>query len=82
MTASKSALMGAAIAAVAAGTLAASSAAAASYVVCNRYDECWRVHEKYTFYPADERVVYHDDAWYAQHQHDAHWRWLADPTND
>jgi hypothetical protein len=70
------------VAAMAAGTLAASTASAANYVVCNRYDECWKVHEKYTRYPADERIVFHDDAWYDAHQHDAHMRWLSDPAND
>jgi hypothetical protein len=83
MRVSKSALItGAMIAAMAAGTLAASSAAAANYVVCNRYDECWKVHEKYTAYPSDERIVWHDDAWYSQHQHDAQWKWRNDPTDD
>ena len=75
-------VMGTMIAAITAGTLAASSASAATYVVCNRYDECWKVHERYTTYPADLHVVWHDDAWYAAHEHDAHWRWLADPSDD
>jgi hypothetical protein len=67
-----------------AGALVASSVAAASssYVACNRYDECWKVHEKYTRYPADERIVIRDSGWYDSHQHDAQVRWLSDPAND
>jgi hypothetical protein len=83
MRVSKSTLVkGALLAAFAAGTLAASSATAASYVVCNRWGECWKVKEKYTTYPADVGVVWHDDAWYTAHEHDAHWRWLNNPDND
>ena len=74
---------GALAAAMAVGTLvAASGASAATTVVCNRYGECWKVHEHYTNYPADLGVVYHDDAWYDSHQHDAHMRWLNDPADD
>ncbi|MHB8528794.1 MAG: hypothetical protein ACYC8V_04685 [Caulobacteraceae bacterium] len=77
-------LKGVLVAAVAAGALAASNAGAATktYVVCNRWDECWRVHEHYTTYPSDVGVVWHDDAWYAAHEHDTHWHWLNDPAND
>ena len=83
MTVSKTALAtGVLIASIAAGTLAATSASAASTVVCNRWNECWRVHERYTAYPADARIVFHDDAWYEKHQHDAQWRWQKDPDND
>ena len=85
MHVSKSTLLkGVMIAAMSAGALVASGAAAApdTYVVCNRYDECWKVHEKYTRYPADERIIFRDSAWYDAHQHDAHVRWLNDPAND
>jgi hypothetical protein len=83
MRVSKTAIAaGAMIAAMAAGTLAATSAAAETYVVCNRYDECWKVHEKYTNYPADERIVWHDEAWRAAHEHDARTHWLSDPADD
>jgi hypothetical protein len=73
---------GALIAVMAAGTLAATSAAAASYVVCNRWNECWRVKDRYTFYPSDARIVWHDDAWWDEHQKDTNWRWMKDPDND
>ena len=82
---SKSALLtGAMLTAMAAGTLVASGAAAASttYVACNRYNECWKVHEKYDRYPADERIVIRSSGWYDAHQHDTQLRWLNDPAND
>ncbi|HEY2177838.1 MAG TPA: hypothetical protein VGH15_04590 [Caulobacteraceae bacterium] len=86
MTLSKSLLVKGAMAGlVSAGVLAISTAAVAkTYVVCNQYDECWRVHEHYTTYPADVKIVYHDDAWWATHEHDTHvhYRLLADPTDD
>lgn len=81
----KSALMaGVMITTMSAGALVASSVAAApsNYVVCNRYDECWKVHEKYTRYPADERIIFRDSTWSDAHEHDAHVRWLSDPAND
>ena len=53
-----------------------------SYVVCNAYNECWRVHEHYTTYPADQQIVYHDDAWWAAHHNDTTWRFEADPADD
>ncbi len=82
MVVSKSSLVnGVLVAVIAAGTLAATSAAAKSYVVCND-NQCWRVHEKYTNYPADVHVTFHDDAWYAKHQHDTQWHFQADPTDD
>jgi len=87
MRVSKTALVtGAVIAAMAAATLAASSAGAetktTTYVVCNKWDECWRVHEKYTTYPSDARIVWHDDAWRDRHEHDTHFHWLSDPADD
>jgi hypothetical protein len=51
-------------------------------VVCNAYDECWRVHGRYTTYPADQRIVYHDDAWWAANQRVTRWHFEADPTSD
>ncbi len=52
------------------------------YVVCNAYNECWRVHQRYTTYPSDQVIVYHDNAWWEAHQHDTQWRFEADPTDD
>jgi hypothetical protein len=67
---------------VAVGALTATTARADSYVVCNSWNECWRVHDRYTDYPPDVGIVYHDEAWRAAHEHDTHWRWLADPSDD
>jgi hypothetical protein len=69
-------------AAVALGTLAATTAKADSYVACNAWGSCWTVHDRYTDYPPDARVVIHDEAWRAAHEHDAHTRWLNDQADD
>lgn len=83
MFVSKSSLVnGVLVAVIAAGTLAATSAAARSYVVCNAYNECWKVHEKYTTYPSDLHIVFHNDTWWTSHQHDTQWKFEADPTDD
>jgi hypothetical protein len=63
------------IAAVAGGTLALASAASAD-VACNKWGECWHVHDRLT-YPAAAGVVWHDDAWAAAHR-DKHWHWRTD----
>ena len=76
MTFPKSALVkGALIAAVTSGALAAASAASAD-VVCNRFNECWHVHDRLDYPPA-ARMVFHDDAWAAAHRA-GHWHWRAD----
>ena len=62
-------------------TAAAADTVSTTYVVCNRYDECWRVHHRYA-YPSDEGIVVHDSDWYAAHQQDARWHWLHDPDDD
>lgn len=93
MTSSLSRLGAVALAAsIAAGSLATSGAVAQTVivpaspakvlVVCNRYNECWRVHQRYTFYPADEGVVFRDDAWWVKHEHDKVWRELPDPSDE
>ncbi len=78
---------GAALGLVLGASVCAASAAGAaetSYVVCNRWNECWRVHEHYSNYPSDAAVVYHDQAWWDAHEHDTdtHWTLLPDPSND
>ena len=70
-----SSLLAIAGAAVVAPTSA--NADAASYVACNQYGDCWRVHEVYA-YGADTPITYHSADWYAAHEHDEHVRWLAD----
>lgn len=72
----KSVLIGVA----AGGAVAAASVPALADVACNRWGECWRVHDHYTNYPAELGVIFHDDAWRLQHQHGYHWR--ADRPDD
>jgi hypothetical protein len=66
---------GALIAAVAGGTLAMASAASAD-VACNRWGECWHVHDRLT-YPAGVGVIWHADNWAAAHQR-GHYHWRTD----
>jgi hypothetical protein len=55
--------------------------AARSYVACNQYGECWRVHARYAYGPAAP-ITYYNSDWYDSHQTDEHVHWLADPDND
>ena len=64
-----------------AATPAAADPATTTYVVCNQYNECWRVHHRYA-YPGDQKVTFHDGAWYDAHQQDANWHWRDDPADD
>jgi hypothetical protein len=66
--------------AIAGATLTAPTTASAdpdSYVACNQFGDCWRVHHLYAYGP-DEPITYHNSDWYAAHEHDDHVRWLAD----
>jgi hypothetical protein len=71
------ALAGAALVAPTISTAAAEE----SYVACNQYGDCWRVHERYAYGP-DVPITYYNSDWYAAHQRDEHIHWLADPAND
>ena len=72
MTFLKSApLKGAVMAAVAGGTLLATAASAD--VACNRWGECWHVHDRLT-YPAQVGVRWHEDTWADAHRNNYHWR--------
>jgi hypothetical protein len=77
--------LGSYLAVVSAGSIVATPVAAdtvtTTYVACNQYNECWRVHHRYA-YPSDAAVTYHDADWYEAHQGDGHWRWLHDPSDD
>jgi hypothetical protein len=63
---------------VATGALAASATAASADVVCNRFGECWRVHERYTNYPRNLGARFYDDAWWTRHQHNRRYHWRED----
>jgi hypothetical protein len=63
------------------GSLVATPAAAdtPTYIACNQYDECWRVHHRYV-YPSDQVITIHDSDWYDAHRQDV--RLLGDPADD
>ncbi|HEY3798631.1 MAG TPA: hypothetical protein VGL58_09775 [Caulobacteraceae bacterium] len=75
--------LGSYLAVMAGGSLApvVASADEVTYVACNRYDECWRVHHRYD-YPADAGVTFYDGSWYDAHARDARWHWMNDPADD
>src|SRR5579871_1231665 len=52
-----------------------------TYVACNQFNECWRVHDVYA-YGKDEPITYYRSDWYAVHHDDVHYHWLADPSDD
>src|SRR6195952_6099059 len=52
-----------------------------SYVACNSYDECWRVHHVYAYGEAAP-IRYYNSDWYDAHHSDEHVHWGADPEND
>ncbi len=52
-----------------------------TYVACNTYGECWRVHQRYAYGPSAP-ITYYNDDWYTAHQSDEHVHWLPDPDND
>jgi hypothetical protein len=72
---------GALIMSVAGGVLAASATVASADVACNRWGECWTVHDHYTNYPTTLGIIFHDDAWRAAHRH-GRWHWRSDRPDD
>lgn len=62
-------------------TAATAQPVATTYVACNQYGECWRVHERYAYGPAAP-IIYYNSDWYETHRTDEHVRWLPDPDND
>jgi hypothetical protein len=59
----------------------AASAADQTYVACNQYGDCWRVHKRYA-YGAAAPITYYNADWYDTHRDDPNVHWLADPDND
>jgi hypothetical protein len=57
-----------------AAALAATLIPASAYVACNRYGDCWRVHEKYDYRPAWGISVY-DDKWRWAERDNNRYRW-------
>ncbi|MGH6955174.1 MAG: hypothetical protein ACREEW_00755 [Caulobacteraceae bacterium] len=52
-----------------------------TYVACNQYGECWRVHKRYA-YGRNAPVTYYNSDWYDAHQNDPNVHWRPDPDND
>lgn len=52
-----------------------------TYVACNQYGDCWRVHRRYA-YGRDAPIIYYNSDWYDAHRNDEHVHWRADPDND
>jgi hypothetical protein len=50
--------------------LALTATTASADVACNRWGECWHVHDRLT-YPGELGIVWHPDNWHAKH---LHWR--------
>ncbi|HLK24961.1 MAG TPA: hypothetical protein VKT30_09905 [Caulobacteraceae bacterium] len=72
---------GALAASMAFGVVAATAGAASADVVCNRWGDCWRVHEHYTTYPPAVGITFHTDDWWATHPR-GHWRWHDRPDDN
>jgi hypothetical protein len=62
-------------------TNAVADTATTTYVACNQFGDCWRVHKRYAYGP-DAPITYYNSDWYDAHQNDEHVRWRADPDND
>jgi hypothetical protein len=75
-------LSGALGVALTAGTLMATTVGASADIVCNRYDECWHVSQRYTTYPSTLGVVFYDDDWRTAHLKDVRYHWRDDQTDD
>ena len=52
-----------------------------TYVACNQYNECWRVHRVYSYGP-DVPITYYNSDWYETHRTDANVRWVPDPADE
>src|SRR5690348_9230575 len=62
-------------------TISSAQTVERTYVACNQYNECWRVHRLYA-YGADAPIIYHNSDWYDAHHNDVHVRWVPDPADD
>ena len=61
--------------------VAASADTVQTYVACNQYGDCWRVHQRYAYGP-DAPITYYKSDWYDAHHADEHVHWRPDPDND
>jgi hypothetical protein len=51
-----------------------------TYVACNQYGDCWRVHRMYAYGP-DAPITYYNSDWYDAHRSDEHVHWVSDPDD-
>ena len=56
------------------GVIAATAPSASAYIACNRYGECWHVHQRWA-YPRGAGIVFHADNWRFARRG---WRWAGD----
>src|SRR4051812_11823626 len=56
-------------------TVASAQPAADSYVACNGYGDCWRVHHVYAYGEAAP-IRYYNADWYDAHRADEHVHWV------
>jgi hypothetical protein len=52
-----------------------------TYVACNQFGDCWRVHQRYAYGP-DAPITYYNSDWYDAHHGDEHVHWRSDPETD
>ena len=76
-----SSLLGAVAASAGMPTVASAQPVSHTYVACNQYGDCWRVHERYAYGPAAP-IIYYNSDWYDAHRTDEHVHWLTDPDSD
>ena len=76
-----SSLLAIAGASLIAPTMSSAQTVDRTYVACNQYGACWRVHQLYA-YGAEVPITYHSADWYDAHRSDAQIRWVPDPTDD
>jgi hypothetical protein len=62
-------------------TVISAQAAESTYVACNKYGGCWRVHRVYA-YGEDRPITYRSSEWYDTHRSDKDVYWLPDPPDD
>ena len=62
-------------------TAASADTVEKTYVACNQFGDCWRVHQRYA-YGTDAPITYYNSDWYDAHRNDEHVHWRADPASD
>src|ERR1051326_1511134 len=76
-----SSLLAIAGATMVAPTISSAQTVEKTYVACNQYGDCWRVHRLYAYGP-DVPIPSYASAWYDLHRNDVQIRWVPDPADD